>query len=502
MLVQASSTSRARWWVVLAGAAAVLAGCSGGGDDGGEARDKKDDTASSIILPRTPPSARGLATGPALKPVGLVKASDQLDDQTGQSVLSLAAERNSGAIVTDDVIVAYSVANVSGYDPKTGKTLWTAKLDMGTGTTCSLSQPETADVKTFTVLYDTDGAGCEGLATVSVADGKVLTDVDLGQLAAEDDTDQAPSSVGDDIVTIGATDYVVGMKSGASDETGMYAVEDGKPVLKAVLGTDVKNVGRAAAAEVLLVVSGDDAQGDSACTISGFTLPSFEKAWTVGLDTVFPDTSDSDCLVELAPGDGTWVQKPGGLEVSMTQLDAGTGRVIGSLTQNGGPSQEPPPDQPKLYGVEQARTLAVDGDLVMPQALGLVRYSMGGGKIVWRFDGREMLLDGLTGEDRVRVNVKAVTPDGRYVIATAWGQSSVEVFALDAATGALVGRWPVPEQYRTGLTLDPVVVPFPGGIALTRNFVEDLGAKLVGEAPGADGADVYDIGLFSWPKQK
>ncbi|MBP2392319.1 YncE family protein [Aeromicrobium fastidiosum] len=503
MLAQASSTSRARWWVVLTGAALVLAGCSGGGDDGSEARDKKDDTASSIILPSTPPSARGLATGPALEPVGLVKASDQLDDQVGQSVQALAAEGRSGALVTDDVVVAYSVANVSGYDPKTGKTLWTAKLDMGTGTTCSLSQPETADVKTFTVLYDTDGAGCEGLATVSVADGKVLTDVDLGQLAAEDDTEQALYSADDDIVTIGKTDHLLG-QVGRSEDVGMYAVDDGKPVLKAVLGTDVKSVSPAAAAPVLVVATGDDADGDSACTISGFALPAFEKSWTTRFSSVFPGRSSSDCLMSLSPHDGTWIYAEDGVRNSIAQLDATTGKVIGSVTQADGVDQEVPADQPSLYALENDQTLAVDGDLVMPQVRSIARYSMTSGKLVWRFDAAELLVDGVPDGDRYRVVVrpKSLTSDGRYVIATASGQSSVEVFALDAKTGAVVGRWPVPEKYRTGLTLDPVVVPFPGGIALTRNFVDDLGAELVGEAPGADGADVYDIGLFSWPKQR
>jgi hypothetical protein len=485
--------------VLLTGVVLALTACSGGdGSKKDEATPKK---APAIVLPSDAPAATGLPTGPALEPVALVKASDQLDDQTGRSVEALVAERTSGAVVTDDVVVGYTVSNVSGYDPKTGKKRWTAGLDMGTGTTCSVSQPDTTSITTFTVLYGAEGS-CDHLATVSVKDGKVLSNVDLGQLGAEDESGRMPHSVDDEILTFGTTDHLVA-KVGRSEDVGVYAVEDGKPVLKATLGTDVTYVNPAATAPVLVVATGDDAAGDTACTISGFALPSFEKTWTVGYDTVFPDAIDDDCPLALAPQDGSWVYVEGGVTSSIAQLDAMTGQVIGTLTQDDG-VEEGAAAEPSLYALSVNQMVALDGDLVIPQVRGIVRYSMSGDKIVWRFDGNETLVDGVPEDDRYQVTFvpKSVTADGRYVIATASAASSVEVFALDAETGAVVGRWPVPEKYRTGLTLDPIVAPFAGGIALIRNFREDLTAEIAGDAPGADGSQVYDIGLFTWPKQK
>lgn len=482
---------------LLAIGAMVLAGCSGGG--GGTTGDKSTSELASIILPSEAPSAAGLPTGPALKPLALVKATDGLDDQAGSSLEAMFAAKSSGFLVTDKVLVAYATANVSGYDPKTGKRLWTADIDMGTGATCAVSQPDSTDIATFTVLYGRQDS-CRNLATVSVADGKVVTDVDLGQLAAEDETDQTLGTAEGTMLTIGKTDYLVGTARGLDDM--VYAVVDGLPVKQAVLGPDVNDYSPAASAPVLITTSGAHDGDGRSCVVSGYDMPSFTKKWTVSEDAMFPSAHSGGCLLTLASDDGTWVYQEGGPSADLAQLDPQTGAVTGSFTQATDPGAAPE-GRPSLFALDADRAVGVDGDLVVPQAGSLMRHSMSRDAVVWRFDATELLVEGVSDDDRydVRLWPKTLTPDGRYVMATASAAASVEVMAIDAATGKLVGRWPAPAKYITGLTLDPALTVFPGGVALARNFDSDRTAQIDGDQVGVEGSDVYDIGLFTWPKQ-
>ena len=72
----------------------------------------------------------------------------------------------SGAFISGrKKVVGYSVDDISGYDLyRPANKLWTAKLDLGGGTVCFVSEPDRA-VKTFTVAYG-EGSYCPKLATI------------------------------------------------------------------------------------------------------------------------------------------------------------------------------------------------------------------------------------------------------------------------------------------------------------------------------------------------
>jgi outer membrane protein assembly factor BamB len=462
----------------------VLAACSGGDEDAKE---------GSLPLGKAPATA-GRATGPALVPRVLLESTDKLEESIGD-LDTAQVERRAGAIVTEKLVVGYSVDNVSGYDIKTGQQKWSAKIDLGTGTVCYVSRPETRKVKQITVAYGEKGY-CDGVATVRVSDGKVLKTVNLIDVFAPDG--RAAGSV-NDVITVGSTDHLITFHGE------VYRMRKGKPTYVGSLKSDQYFRLMRTPDAPLLVGSRSKGDDEAACSVDAYTLPSFKPAWSKSHAELFPDAKD-DCVVSLVQGDSLWAYEETRNHYDMVQLDPKTGDVIGRGEDE--KSSEGPTPKGRFdlsYGALLAEdTLGLgDGDVVFPQVDGLARYSLADDTLKWSLDYTGLEMDQADEFDDLWVRPSAVTPDGRYVVATLSNKAAAEVIAVNARTGKLVGRWPVPKKYRNGFQVMPGLTLFDDGVVLTRNFERwDFEFASYQKDVKEPAGDRFDIGVFSFPEPK
>ena len=458
----------------------LLAGCTGGDDE-------KDESGLPL---GSPPAVSGTSKGPDLVPRVLLESTDELEESVGE-LDTAQVERRAGAVVTEKLVVGYSVDNVSGYDLETGEQRWSADIDFGTGTVCLVSQPETRKVKQVTVVFGVGGY-CDGVATVRVSDGKVLKTVNMMDVPSGDRLSGSSIS---DMVTVGRVDHLISFRGE------VYRMNQGTPKLLDELKSDrYFRLVRTPQAP-LLVGSRSRSDGKDGCMVDAYELPSFKPAWSKPHAELFPE-GKKDCVVSLVKGDGLWAYEETGQKYYMVQLDPATGDVIGRGEDEKSSEGPTPKGEFDLsYGALDAQNALGldDGDVVFPQVYGLARYSLADDKLSWSLDYKGLKMDQADEFDDIAVGPSSVTPDGGYVVTTLSNRAAVEVIAVDARTGKLVGRWAVPRKYRNGFQVMPGLTLFDGGVVLTRNFEGWEFQYEYGDAKEPEG-DRYDIGVFTFPE--
>ncbi len=460
----------------------LLTGCTGGGDD---------EKGPSIPLPDKAPSARGPVTGPALEPKVLLAATDELEEQAG-ALDTAQVERRSGAFVSGRTAVGYSVDDISGYDTVSGDKLWTAKLDLGGGTVCFVTQPDRA-VKRFTVVYG-EGSFCPHVATIRVEDGKVVKKSEaLGELGASFEGEPAGGTV-NHLFTVKGTDFLVDMRgvvwrmSAAGDPEPVARLEsdryfallptpDGKRLIGSRLG------------------SGSD------CQVDAYALPSFEPQWSRGTKDLFPDVSE-DCVISPAKGDPAWLAQETSDRQYLVQVDPATGEVLGRA--------DAPKDRQKPIGKDEFdvasaalhldSTLGLpDGEMIFARSGGITRYSLATDEIAWELSLDQLELESDEEFPLTTVLPQGVTDDG-YLIASVSNGTAAEVVAVEVDSGRLVGRWAVPAEYRNGFQVDPGLTLFGDGVILTRNFEQWEYTFADYQDRKEPEGDRFDIGVFTFPE--
>jgi len=462
----------------------LLTACTGGDDDAQE---------GSLPLGASP-ATKGRATGPALVPRVLLASTDELEESIGE-LDTAQVERRSGAIVTEKLVVGYSVDNVSGYDIKTGEQAWSAKIDLGTGTVCYVSRPETRKVKQITVVFG-EGGYCDGVATVRVSDGKVLKTVDLIDIVAPDG--RTAGSV-NDVITVGTADYLIAFHGE------VYRMRKGTPTYVESLESDRYFRLIRTPDAPLLVGSRSRSDGKDGCQVDAYELPSFKPAWSKPHAELFPDAKE-DCVVSLVQGDSLWAYEETSDRYYMVQLDPKTGDVVGRGEDEKNSEGPTPKGEFDLsYGaLLGSDTLGLgNGDVVFPQVNGLARYSLADDELKWSLDYTKLTMDQADEFDDLWVRPSAVTPDGRHIVATLSNRAAAEVIAVDARTGKLAGRWAVPKKYRNGFQVMPGLTLFDDGVVLTRNFERwEFEFASFNKGVKEPEGDRFDIGVFTFPEPK
>ncbi len=466
-------------WAVLA-SCLLLAGCTGGDDE----KDK-----SGLRL-GSPPATSGTSKGPDLVPRVLLESTDELEESIGE-LDTAQVERRAGAVVTEKLVVGYSVDNVSGYDLETGEQRWSADIDFGTGTVCLVSQPETRKVTQVTVVFGVGGY-CDGVATVRVSDGKVLKTVNMMDVPSDDRLSGSSIS---DLVSVGRVDHLISFRGE------VYRMDKGTPKPLRELKSDrYFRLARTPQAP-LLVGSRSRSDGQDGCMVDAYELPSFKPAWSKSHAQLFPEGT-KDCIVSLVKGNGLWAYEETGKRYSMVLLDPETGDVLGRGEDEKSSDGPTPKGEFDLsYGALDAQNALGldDGDVVFPQVHGLARYSLADDELSWSLDYERLEMDQADEFDDVSVGPSAVTPDGRHVVTTLSNRAAVEVIAVDARKGTLVGRWAVPTKYRNGFQVTPGLTLFDGGVVLTRNFEAWESQYEYDDAKEPEG-DRFDFGVFTFPE--
>ncbi len=468
--------------VVVGSACATLflAGCFfGGGDD--------EEDVSSLPLPQQPPAAAGPAVGPEMEAKALFAAADELEEQTG-ALDTAQVERRSGALISGEIAVGYSVDDISGYDLESGDQLWTAELDLKGGTVCFVSEPDRA-VKHVTVVHGENGF-CSQIATIRVSDGEVVAQSDAMSSLAEFEGESAGGSV-NAMFTVDGVDHLVDMRGV------VWRMGKGEPKPVSRLEDDnYFNLHTTPDGSMLI----GSRLSDPACRVDAYELPSFEHAWTTEGAQAFPEQGD-DCVVSLAPGDPTWLMQQIGSEYHMAKLDPSSGEPVGSVSAPQS-AQEPVPEG--TFDVASAsnqfdRTLGVgDGEMIFAQARGLSRYSLETEEMAWELDLTQLELASEDEYALTTVLPQGLTDDG-LLVATVSNDTAAEVIAVDAEKGTLVGRWALPEEYRNGFQVQPAATFYDGGLVLTRNFEAwEFAFADYKEAKPPEG-DLFDIGVFTFP---
>ncbi|MRJ77779.1 PQQ-binding-like beta-propeller repeat protein [Aeromicrobium sp. SMF47] len=475
---------------LVATIAVGLTACTGGDEP---KKKGKDDTARALPVPAKAPTARGPATGPALQPKVLLAASDELEKMASGSSSDALVERRSGAFVSGRTIVGYSVDDLSGYDLASGEQKWTADLDMGTGGVCFVSQPDRA-VKSFTVAYGADSY-CSDLATISVADGKVLsTSKRLSDvLNAPAEFDGPSGGAVDHLFTVGGRDHIVDT-SGA-----VWKMAKGEPQPVVRLEADSYDQLHTTPEGDVLIGTRSDNRGR--CHVDGYALPSFKHLWTADNGALFPEVRD-DCLISAAPGNAAWLVQQADGRVHMAQVDPLTGKVLGrddAASDSGGRAPEGQLDVASAANQLDRALGLPGGDTIFAQVRGLSRYSLETGKMVWDLDLSQLELDSEEDYPLTTVLPQGVTPDG-HVLASVSNNTGVEIVAADVKTGKLAARWPVPAEYRNGFQTEPGMTLFAEGVVLTRNFDAWRRAFTGYAAPKEPKGGKYDIGVFTYPQ--
>lgn len=462
--------------------ALALTACTGGDDT-------KDTGGPSLPLPSKAPSARGPAMGPALQPKVLLASSDELEELSG-SLDTAQVERRSGAFISGRRVVGYSVDDISGYDLDSGDQLWRAKLDLGGGTVCYVSEPDRA-VKTFTVAYG-DSSYCPNVATIRVSDGKVVSKSDKLNDLVQYEGESAGGAI-THLFTVKGKDYLVDLRGV------VWKMVKGVPEPVARLEAESYfDLYPTPKGDVLI---GSRLSDSGRCRVDGYALPSFEHTWTQESKTLFPDVRE-DCVISAAPGNSAWLGQETAEKYYMVQVDPASGEVLGRA------------DAPKDSGGKAAvgefdlasasnqfdRALGMPGgDTIFAQVRGLTRYSLKSGKVVWDLDLSQVQLDSDDEFALTTVLPQGVTADG-YLVASVSNDTAVEIVAVDVKTGKLAARWGVPEKYRNGFQVEPGMTLFGDGLVLTRNFEgweQTFADYLDRKEPEGD---KYDIGVFTFPK--
>lgn len=492
--------------VAAASVSLLLASCSG--DDAGAGK-KPDPTSSASLspdpapertglpLPATPPDAVGPARGPALVPRVLLAGVDGMEEAVSNGGWD-RLDRETGVFVTGTTAIGFSIDNVSGYDLQTGDQLWTQHVGSAGGI-CMMSDPQ-GTVSEFTVVSRADNGGnCSVVTVHRVSDGSTISTADLFDLHSErDDIGYAVERIlsidGRDVI-LDTSGYLTDVRDGAlmAHMRGNTKWSSSTPLFPAPEAD-------------LLVGAARNSTKPLDCSVSAFHTRDASLAWETPMSQLFPgEKSGSGCTLSPVRGNPLWIHSEDPPFERLAQLDPATGKVIGRMTARRDRREQGQGQDFDLISAMLNADVALglpDGDLVIPQDAGatLVRYNLAGKKVTWRADLRQWEMESApSGYGSPDVIPQGMSPDGRQVIATVSNDVAVEVVAFDVDTGALVGRWPVPAEYRNGFQVAPFLEVYRDGVVLARNY-EDWAYTFddSSDVPLPD-TERYDLGVFQFP---
>ena len=401
-------------------------------------------------------------------------------------------ERHAGAFSTGTRLVAYAGNTLTGFDSKSGDKKWQLKVDDGADARICVAPDPDRKVKTFTVAYGV-GAKCENLLRVNASNGKVLDRLTLPEEAR---------SVSRIMVHKGVAYVITGDKV-------VSRLDDGKLVRHATLKHQPYGWEQTPQDPALLISTSSLKDGRD-WAIDAYRLPSFEPAWSTTGKKVFGKI-DRRNWIDLWRGNGLWISTSFGdtsdpeakKEDSLVLLDPDSGQVV---TRTGAVKRDYRTDDLRKFSLTAASGYDTvgfkDGDVVLPQESGVMRYSLGDKKIRWAVNTKSIMES--MERDRLSSSVTQhydLIDGGKTVLVTLSNGISVELMTLKASSGKITGRWNVPVKSRNGLQASPEVIPFKGGLALTHSdyswdyVFSQSGRKVPPEQR-------YDVGLFRLPKPK
>ncbi|MCW2840441.1 MAG: hypothetical protein JWR55_1924 [Aeromicrobium sp.] len=446
------------------------------------------------------PKAGDSASGTAATVVPTVGPTDV--DATGLGgVTSPAAagdaDRRAGAIRTGSLLIAYAGNVLTGIDPKTGKQAWSADLAPDPAArVCATPEPVKLVETLLIAVRAAEGAGCDTVLNVQVADGTVVD-----RLAVP-----AAAKSASRIVAHEGVMYLI------TGDRKVSRVEGGALVPHATLAHQPYYLERTPQ-DPSLLISTATLKGGREWAIEGYRLPSFEPVWSTTASAAFGAKVDPDNTVDAFRGNGLWVSTTSGdisepdatIKDSLVLLDPASGAVVKRM----GPTKR------DYAGTDLAQFSLVDaitsgyvsagfddGDVVLSQDAGIVRYSLAEQAAQWTVDTSS--IQESMERDRGASTVVShfdVIDGGTTVLVTMSNDTSVELMTLDAKDGTITGRWNVPAQFRNGLQASPDVTFVAGRVALSHSdYSWDYAFAQSGRAVPPE--QRYDVGLFSLPAAK
>ncbi|MEO6604706.1 MAG: hypothetical protein ABIN55_03760 [Aeromicrobium sp.] len=404
-------------------------------------------------------------------------------------------DRDAGAINTGTRLVAYAGNTLTGFDPKSGDKKWSLPVDDDVNArVCATGEPDRT-VETFTIAYRlSEGAKCVALLRVRASDGKVLDRITLPSAA---------KSVSRLEVHKGAVFVITG-------DLAVSKIKAGALVGQAKVAHVPYSLERSPEDPSLLIIT-SMLEGGKDWAIDAYRLPSFERVWSTTANKVFSKKVDPLNPVYVWHGNGLWVSTTFGdvsnpdakVEDSLVLLDPGNGQVV---SDTGRVKRDYRTDDLKTFSLTFASGYDTvgfdDGDVVLPQQSGVMRYSLADRKIRWAVNTKS-IMESLE-RDRLSSSVSQhyeLMDGGKTVLVTMSNGISVELMTLKASSGKITGRWNVPVKYRNGLQSTPDVIPFKGGVALTHSdYSWDYDFRQSGRAVPPE--QRYDVGLFKLSKPK
>lgn len=405
-------------------------------------------------------------------------------------------DRDAGAFSTGTRLVAYAGNTLTGFDATSGQDRWALPLDDDPNArVCAPPEPD-RKVKTFTIAFrtGTKEAKCDNVLRVRASDGKVLDRITVPAAARSVTSVEVYNGVAYVITGDGVVSRI---DAGALAEHATLAVQPGYMTRTPE--------------DSSLAISTTRAKDGSDWSIAGYRLPSFKAVWSTTASKVFSRKIDSASYVNTWSGNGLWLSTTFGdtsnpdakVEDALVVLDPGSGDVVSST---GAVTRDYRTDDLKKFSLTFANGYDTvgfkNGDVVVPQESGAMRYSLTDDKIRWATSTKSIM----ESMERDRLASSAtqhyeLLDDGKTVLVTLSNGISVELMTLKASSGKITGRWNLPVKSRNGLQSSPGVQPFRGGVALMRSdYSWDYDFRQSGRKVPPE--QLYDVGLFSLPTKK
>lgn len=399
--------------------------------------------------------------------------------------------RGAGAFSTGGRLVAYAANTVTGLDSKSGDKKWTLEVDDDPAARICVAPDPDQKVKTFTIAYrgGAKGATCDNLLRVRASDGKVLDRITVPPAAR----------------TVARIEVHKGVVHVITGDLQVSRIADGALVKHAKLAHQPYYLERTPQ-DPSLVISTSSLKGGREWAIDAYRLPSFERVWSTTAGAVFSKVDRNHPVIAWR-GNGLWVSTTfgdldaleGKVKDSLALLDPENGRVV---ARTGAVKRDYLADDLRRFSMTQANSSAYDtvgfddGDIVVPQAAGVMRYSLAEKKVRWSVDTESIM--GSMERDRAFSPVTQhfdLVDGGKTVLVTLSNNTSVEMMTLKASSGKITGRWKVPAKFRNGLQTSPTVTPVKDGFALSHN---DYSWDYALSQPGREvqRQQRYDVGLF------
>lgn len=377
------------------------------------------------------------------------------------------SDLGAGAFTLGDLLVTHVGGTIEARrtdDP--GTVLWTRKVSADPAVQVCSSHADGPAADDFLLGYASGGkdAKCDTVVRLAAEDGEVLDEVEV------DEKLQGFS-------TIEQYEDLEYFESASQ----VWTLREGRVTRLARLRGSTWTEGIAATDPSLLVGATRPENGKN-WKIVGYRLPSFEVEWETSSVELFGRPSGSNDWVTVWDANGLWVsttfEHPSGdydkaTEV-LVELDPATGKVAEQV----GPQKRSTRTKGgiKKFHLTGAMTSYLEpsgfdnGDVLLVQADGVMRYSLAEGKVRWGVDLTSLKnsMERPTGfgydSDAITLNA-----DRTRAVVTMANNTSVEFLELDTETGEATGRWKLPAKDTNGVQSAPSVQPFPGGIALIHD---------------------------------